>query len=210
MEEEREAGSAVVTGVVWAGVGPLAGEGLDEAFGLAVGLRAIGTGEAMLETELAAGLGEEPGAIGGAAVGEDALDADAVSLVEVDGLLESGQDAGSFFVWEERGESQARMIIDGDMEGLNTGTGIAMRTVARGADAGLMETAKFLDIQVKEFTWSGAFVAHDRRLGRVEGSETVETMAAQDAGKRGFGNGKSDEDLSVRTTLTAESQDLIF
>ena len=40
-------GSAVVAGVKRAGVGPFAGDGLDEAFGLAVGLRAIGFGEEM-------------------------------------------------------------------------------------------------------------------------------------------------------------------
>ena len=35
-------GSSVVAGVIRTGVGPLASDGLDEAFGLAVGLRAIG------------------------------------------------------------------------------------------------------------------------------------------------------------------------
>ena len=49
VEVEWEEGSAVVTRVVGTGVGPLAGEGLDEAFGLAIGLRTIRSGEAMLE-----------------------------------------------------------------------------------------------------------------------------------------------------------------
>ena len=56
---EREEGSAVVTGVVRASVSPLAGDGLDEAFGLAVGLRAIGTSEEMADAQLVAGSGEE-------------------------------------------------------------------------------------------------------------------------------------------------------
>ena len=59
VKEEREAGSALVAGVVWASVSPLAGDGLDEAFGLAIGLRAIGASEAMLEAELEAGLSKE-------------------------------------------------------------------------------------------------------------------------------------------------------
>ena len=42
VKEEREEGGAVVRGVVGAGVGPFAGEGLEEAFGLAIGLRTIG------------------------------------------------------------------------------------------------------------------------------------------------------------------------
>jgi hypothetical protein len=78
-------GSPVVAGVIRAGVGPLAGNGLDEAFGLAVGLRAIGFGEEVFEAEFVAGGGEEFGAIGGAAIGEELLDGDAVSGVEVEG-----------------------------------------------------------------------------------------------------------------------------
>jgi hypothetical protein len=210
VEEERQAGGALVTGVVRAGISPLPGEGLDEAFGLAIGLGPVRTGEAMLEAQLVAGLGEEPGAISGAAVGEDALDADAVSFIEVDGLVESGQDAGGLFIGEEGGESQAGVIVDGDVEGLDTGAGIAMGTIAGGADAGLVETAKLFNIKVKEFAWSGAFVAQDRRLGRIEGSQAMETVALEDAGKSGFGEGKSQEDLSVRTALAAEAEDLGF
>jgi len=73
MKVEREEGRAVVAGVIGTGLGPLAGDGLDEAFGFPVGLRSIRSGEAMLEAELLAGGGEELGAISGAAIGEDAL-----------------------------------------------------------------------------------------------------------------------------------------
>jgi hypothetical protein len=210
VEEELEEGSAVVTGVVRAGIGPLPSNGLDETFGLAIGLGPVGTGEAMLEAELAAGLGEEPGAISGTAVGEDTLDADAMSLVEVDGLLESGQDTGSFFIREERSESQTGMIIDGDVEGLDAGARITVGAIAGGADAGLVKTAQFLDIQMKELARSGPLVANRRRPGRVEGGQAVETMAAQDAGKGGLGDRQSHEDLSVRAALSAQGQDLIF
>jgi hypothetical protein len=210
MEEEREAGGALVTGVVRTGISPLASESLDEAFGLAVGLRAVRTGEVVAEAELVAGLGKEFGAISGATVGEDALDGDAMSFVEVDGLVESSQDTGSFLIGEEGGESQAGMIIDGDVERLDPGARIAMRAVAGSADAWLEETAQLFNIQVKEFTGSSTFVAHDRRLGRIESGEAVESMAAEDAGKGSFGDGKNHKHLSVGTALTAEGQDLIF
>ncbi len=82
-------GSSVVAGAIRTGIGPLAGDGLDEAFGLAVGLRAIGFGEEMLEAEFVAGGGEELGAIGGATIGEDLLDFDAVSAIEADSLVQS-------------------------------------------------------------------------------------------------------------------------
>ena len=45
-------GSAVIAGVIRTGVGPLAGDGLDEALGLAVGLRAIGFGEEMFKARV--------------------------------------------------------------------------------------------------------------------------------------------------------------
>jgi hypothetical protein len=210
VKEEREAGSTLVAGVVRASVSPLAGDGLDEAFGLAIGLGPVGTSEAMLEAQLAAGLGEEFGAIGGAAVGQDALNADAVSLVEVDGLVESGEDTGSFFIREEGGESQARVVIDGDVETLDASARIAMGPVAGGADAGLEKTAKLFNIKMKEFTWSGAFVTHNLRPGRIESSEAIEAMTLEDAGKGSFGDGKNHEDLGVGTTLAAEGQDLVF
>ena len=63
VEVEREEGGAVVAGVIRTSVSPLAGEGLDEAFGLAVGLRAVGFGEEMLDAQLEAGGGEEIGSI---------------------------------------------------------------------------------------------------------------------------------------------------
>jgi hypothetical protein len=59
MEVERKESGAVITGVVRAGISPLASDGLDEAFGLAVGLGAIGFGEEMFEAQLLAGGGEE-------------------------------------------------------------------------------------------------------------------------------------------------------
>jgi hypothetical protein len=186
MEVEWEEGSAVVTGVVRASISPLASEGLDEAFGLAVGLGAIGSCEEVADAQLVAGSGEELGTISRAAIGKDALDVDAVSLVEGDGLMEGGQDAGSFFIWENGGESQAGMIVDGDVEGLDAGAWIAVGTIAGGPDAGLEETAKLFNIKVKELAGSGAFVTQNRRLGRIEGGQAIETVPFEDTGKGSF------------------------
>ena len=113
MKVVREEGSPMVTGGVGPGVGPLAGDGLDETLGLAVGLGAIRFGGEMFEAELEAGGGEEFGAIGGAAIGEELLDGDAVSGVEAEGLVQSEEDAGGAFVREETSEGEARVIVDG-------------------------------------------------------------------------------------------------
>jgi len=69
---------------VVANVGPLAQGGLNEAFGLAVGARRVGTGESVLDAELEAGGAELAGAIAGAVVGKQAADGDAVLGVEGD------------------------------------------------------------------------------------------------------------------------------
>ena len=88
VKEGSKEGGAVVAIVIGTGVGPFAGDGLDEAFGFAIGLWAIGACEGVFEAEFLAGGGEEFGAVGGAAVSEDAFDGDAVVLVEGDGLAE--------------------------------------------------------------------------------------------------------------------------
>lgn len=186
MEEEREEGGAVVTGVVWASVGPLASDGLDETFGLAIGLRAVGASEEMFKAELVASMGKKFGAIGRAAVSEDALDVDTVSFVEGDGLMESGQNAGSFFIWKEGGKSQAGVVINGDVKRLDAGAWVAMGTIPGGADAGLEKAAKLFNIKMKELAWGSSFVTEDGRLGRIESGEAVEAMTLEDAGKGSF------------------------
>jgi len=59
MEEEVEELGAVVTGGIRTSISPFTSDGLDEAFGFAVGLRAIGTSEEVAEAEIFAGGGEE-------------------------------------------------------------------------------------------------------------------------------------------------------
>jgi len=203
-------GSAVVAGVIGAGIGPLAGNGLDEAFGFAVGLRAIGFGEEMLEAEELAGSGEGFGAIGGAAIGQDLLDVDAMSGVEGEGLVEGEEDALSAFVWEETSEGEAGVIVDGDVETFDPGAGVALGAIAGGADAWAREATELLDIEVEKLAGEVAFVTPGRRLGRFQGREPIEVMATQDARESGLGDGQDHQDLSIGTALAAEGEDLGF
>ena len=59
------------------------------------------------------------------------------------------------------------MIVDGDMEGFGACAWIAVGTVAGGADTGLVKAAKLFNIKVKQLAGSGAFIANDRRFGRI-------------------------------------------
>jgi hypothetical protein len=186
MEEEGEELGAVVAGVIRTSISPFTSDGLDEAFGFAIGLGAIRTSEEVAQAQIFAGGGEEFGAIGRATIGEDGLDGDAVGLIKGECLLEGGEDAGDFFIGEKRGKSQAAVVINGDVEGLEAGAGIAMGTVARGADAGLVKTAQLFNIKMKELAWSGAFVADHGWLGRIERSQAVEAMTLEDTGKGSF------------------------
>ena len=200
-------GGAVVGGVVGAGIGPLAGDGLDEALGLAIGLRAVGAGEGVFEPEVATGGGKELGAISGAAIGEEAPDVDAVIPIEGDGLVEGLEDAGGLFIGMKGGEGQAAVIVDGDVEALHAGPGVAVGAVAGGADAGFLEAAELLDIEVEEVAGGGVFVADDGGFGRLEGREPVEPVAAQDAGERGEGDGQDHPDLGIGTAFAAQGED---
>jgi hypothetical protein len=210
MKIVREEGSAVVTGGVGPGVGPLAGDGLDETFGLAVGLGAIRFGEEMFKAELMARGGEGFGAIGGATIGQDLLDFDTVSGVEADGLLQSVEHARSPFVWEQTSEGEAGVVVDGDVETFDAGSWVAEGAIAGGADSGLCEAAQLLDVEVEEVARGGAFVAQRGRFGRFERREAIEVMTAQDAGKSSLGDGQNHHDLSVGATLAAQSEDLGF
>lgn len=102
------------------------------------------------------------------------------------------------------------MVINGDVKGFGSGAGIAMGTVAGGADTWLVKASKLLDIKVKELAWGGAFITDDRRFRRVERGEAVKTVALEDAGESGFGDGEDHEHLGVRTALAAEGEDLGF
>jgi hypothetical protein len=142
---------------------------------------------------------------------KDALDFDAMIGVEADGLLESGEDAGSAFIREKAGKGKAAVVVDGDMQTLNSRTWIAVGAVAGGTDAGLGKAAQLLDIEVDKITGIIAFVANGRRFGRFEGGKPVETMTAQDTGQGGLGEGgKNEPDMGIGAALAAEGEDLVL
>ncbi len=126
VEIVREEGGAVFAGVVGTCIRPFPSDGLDEAFGLAIGLGAIGAGEEVVQAQLLAGGGEALGTVSGTPIGEDLLDEDAVSLVEGDGLMERGQDTGGLFIRKETGKSETGMVIDGDVERFGAGARVAV------------------------------------------------------------------------------------
>ena len=110
----------------------------------------------MFETQLAAGLGKEFGAIGRTPIGQHALDLDVVVALKGEGLAEGGQDARGALIGKQAGETEATMIVDGDVERLDAGAWVAEGAIAGGTDAGLREAAQFLDVEVEEFAGQSA------------------------------------------------------
>ncbi len=89
------------------GVGPFSKRRLNEALGLAVGLRRVGFGSDVLDAELLAGARESSGLVAASVVGHDTLDRDAEALEVGDGGEEEGDGALLLLVREDVGAGDA-------------------------------------------------------------------------------------------------------
>ena len=209
-EEVRKVSGAMGARLIRPGVSPFSCDGLDEALGLAVGLRAVRLGEEMFDAKLVACGSEVVGAVGGASIGQDALDDDPVSLVELDCLIEGRDNASDLFIGQQTRKSQAGMIIDNNVEALDSGMTIADRAIASGAHPRTREAAQFFDVEMKELAGMSTFVALDRWFRRLQRGEPMQAMTAQDARDGGLGNLQHGKDLRVGAALPAQGQDVGF
>src|SRR5688572_13712671 len=114
-EPAVKGGGAFGAGAVDGAVGPSVEQCADEALGLAVGLRTAGAGAVVADAERAAGERVDGGAVGGAVVGEHALDADAVAGVVGDGSVEEADRGCGFLVCEHFGVGEAAVVVHGDV-----------------------------------------------------------------------------------------------
>jgi hypothetical protein len=122
-------------------VGPFSAEGLDEAFGFAVSLRAVSASEDVFEAKLEACGGEVFRSVGWAVVGHDGGDFYLVPGEEEDAFAEGGDGAWDFFVFEDSGKAKSGVVVDGDVEGLSASSFVAIGAVAGGTDTRFMEAA---------------------------------------------------------------------
>src|SRR5262245_24650878 len=92
MKPAREQSVALLGIEIGASVDPFAESGLDQAFGLAVGARSIGTSEVVMESELDHGSPESMGTIAVAVIGEQTANGDAQrGVVSHSGVKESNR-----------------------------------------------------------------------------------------------------------------------
>src|SRR5580700_9590056 len=174
VQPERQLDPALSGVTIGLCVGPFAQAGLDEALGLSIGLWRVWLGPDVTEPEPLAGSAEGEGFIAGAVIGHDALDFDAEAFVVGQCGLEEGDGAALLLIGHYLGESDAGMIVDGDMDELPADTSaVALAfAVAGDAVADFVETAELFDVDVDHLAGLGPLVAADR-VGRFQGADSV-------------------------------------
>src|SRR3954469_10041489 len=207
-QPDRQRSGAVVRGWVSLSVGPFAQGGLDEALGLAVRLGRIRLGPDVLETEIAAGAAEGPGAKAGAIVGHHTGNRDAKARVVGDRGLEEGDRALLFLVRKDLREGHPGGVVDADVDELppNAPALALTGSIAGDAMADPVEAAELLDIDVDQVAGMFALVAANRR-GGFERLHAVEAEAPEDAADRGRRDADRGCDVLARPALAAQSFD---
>src|SRR5256712_3156860 len=107
--------------VVGAEIGPFAQQGLDEAFGLAVGARRVRPRATMRQMEGATGRAKAPRQVGRAVVGEHAPDARPARPKPREGAAHKAAHRLRPLVGQQLDVRHARVVIDGDVHELPAG-----------------------------------------------------------------------------------------
>src|ERR1700675_972481 len=173
-------------------VGPAAEQRADEALGLAVGLRAIGTGAAVADPELAASERVPGRDVGGAVVGQKPLGADPMAPVEGDRSCEEVDRRLRPLVGKHLRVGEPAVVVDADVDVLvpdvvaalafEIGAGRVVPPAAlasEGPFAGAaLDSAELLDVDVEELARARALVAE--RLLEPEPPEPAQSEPSQD------------------------------
>ncbi len=201
-------GSALGGLSIGPGVEPFAQGGLDEALGLAVGSRPVGSGGDVARADLRqCGLVGAAVGVGEGVVGHDPADGHAVGGEPLAG---AGEEAGAGFTGlgrQQLGVGQPRAVVDGDVEVLPAKPALASGSVAGDAVAEAVDAAELLGVDVDQLAWLGALVAHD--LGTlIELLEAAEAAAAQDSSDGRDRQTETPSDARATQALAPQSLDL--
>ena len=147
------------------GVGPLAQGGLDEAFGFAVGLRRVRASAAVFEAHVKTSATKLVGAIAAAVIGEQGANGDAMASEEVNRILEKGDGDVGLLIGEDAREGQARVVVDGDVQGLPAGMLVLTTAAAVTAPGDLLEAGHAFDVKMEKIPGKGMLIAHHRGQG---------------------------------------------
>jgi len=203
---KRQIASALGAVAEATAVSPFAGEGLDEAFGLAVGLRPVRAGEVMGEAQFVADGGKGVRAITDSVVGEDGADRHVVAREEGDGFSQRGNHVRDLFIRFDAGKAEAAVIVDGDVDGFDARALAAVGTIAGAAHARPDEATQFLDVEMEQFAGRGALIPLDGRF-RFQVGQAVEVVAAQDPRDGRPRHASLHDDLRVGEAAIAQFDD---
>jgi len=103
----------------------------------------------MFDFELAAGGSEVVRSVGTSIVGEQGAHADSVAGIEVEGIAEKSDGGFGLLVGQHLGESQAGVVVDGDVQSFEAWVLMQASAATVGAQQNLLITGKALDIEVQ-------------------------------------------------------------
>src|SRR5262245_60875741 len=170
---------ALVRGAVGPAISPAAEQGSDEALGLSVGFRAIGSSAQMAQAEALTGPAEAPGDVARAVVRDHPLDANAALAKPAQSALEEADGGLPALVGEHLDVGETGGVVDGDVGELPAGAIDPPGAIAMDAMAHAVDLGQGLDVEVQELAGPFALVATRRWLG-IERDEPPQPLAAQD------------------------------
>jgi hypothetical protein len=118
--------------------------------------------------------------------------------------------ADGFLVWLDLAESDARSIVDANMDELPAGASATALAFAVASDAvtGTVEAPEFLGVDVDQSTGTGIFITA-RRLGRFEVLHAAQTGAFQHPADGRRRHAGAHGDVLSGQPLTTQGDDLI-
>src|SRR5271169_21457 len=190
-EPAVKGGGAFLACAVDGGVGPAVDQRADEAFCFPVCLWPVGPGAEMADAEGLAGERVDGGEVGGAVVGEQPFDLDAVAVVKHDSALQKRDRGCGLLVAEDFGVGETAVVVDADVDvfpadavaplATTVGVGrvvVLMQTVAPALAGAALDPAELLDVDVDELARPRAFVAN--RLLESKPAQPPHPRAGQD------------------------------
>jgi len=198
VDPRSEIAAALGGVLVETSVGPFADGGLDEAFGFAVGTRSVEARALRCDAEPATVGGEAAGTEARAVVCEHATHGNAQAGEVGHRLAQEFAGGHSFFVPEHGGESDAGVIVDGDVEELPTGTASFVLRIAGDAMTWFSNAGQLFDVDVQQIAGSGMFVANDGNGGQQRASR-VQMQAGEDAADGGAAQAGGLSDADARS-----------
>jgi hypothetical protein len=114
----------------------------------------------MAQAELADGGAERMRAVARAVVAHETLDLDAEGGEVSQGAVEEGDGAGVALIGHDLGKSEARSVVDHDVDELPTGSWSMVAAIAGDAMACAHDAAELFDVEMDKLTRELALVAH--------------------------------------------------